>query len=83
MPLDSFFTETTHDQFAMPFGLDCFGIYKAMYDREFKFVSRHERRVARFESLPGQDLFIEAAFGAFPGDGPMKRLARDYAASSA
>jgi hypothetical protein len=25
LPLDSFFTETTHFPFAMPFGLDCFG----------------------------------------------------------
>ena len=79
LPLDSFFTETTHYPFAVPFGLDCFGIYKAMYEREFKFVSRHGRRVAHFESRPEQSPFIEAAFGAFPTDGPMKRLARDYA----
>ena len=78
LTLDSFFTETAHYPFAMPFGLDCFGIYKEMYDREFKFVSRHERRIAHFESFPGQSPFVEAAFGAFPSDGPMKRLARDY-----
>ena len=79
LPLDSFFMESTDFPFAMPFGLDCFGIYETMYHREFKFVSRHERRVAHFESPPDQSLFIEASFGAFPTDGPLRRLARDYA----
>jgi hypothetical protein len=79
LPLESFFSTTAHYPFAVPFGLDCFGVYQALYDREFKFVSRHERRIAYFEPVPEQSPFIEAAFGAFPSDGPMSRLARDYA----
>ena len=79
LPLDSFFSEANPYPFALPFGLDCFGIYKAMYEREFKFVARHGRSsVAHFESSSGESLFFEAVFGAFPTDGPMKRLARDY-----
>ena len=64
--------------FSMPFGMDSFDIYEAMYDREFKFVSRHEHRVALFEADPAASPFIEAVFGGFPVDGPLQPLSRAY-----
>ena len=78
IPLDSYFTTNEPYPFAMPFGMDSFDIYEAMYDREFKFVSRHERRVALFEATPADAPFIEAAFGGFPADGPLQSLAQAY-----
>jgi len=55
-----------------------FDIYKAVYDREFKFVSRHEHRVTLFKADPAASPFIEAAFGGFPVDGPLQPLSRAY-----
>ncbi len=62
----------------MPFGMDSFDIYEAVYDREFKFVSRDEHRVALFDEDPVASPFIEAAFGGFPMDGPLQALSRAY-----
>jgi len=76
--LDSYFTTNSQYPFAMPFGMDSFDIYDAMYDREYKFVSRHERRVALFEANSADAPFIEAAFGGFPADGPLQPLAQAY-----
>jgi hypothetical protein len=76
--LDSYFIKDDHHPFSMPFGTDSFDIYKALYEREFKFVSRHERRVALFEADPVASAFTEAAFGGFPSEGPLKSLADAY-----
>ena len=76
--LDSYFTKDDHFPFSLPFGTDIFDIYKAMYEREFKFVSRHERRVALFEADPTASAFTEAAFGGFPSEGPLESLASAY-----
>jgi hypothetical protein len=78
IPLDSYFTADGQYPFSLPFGMDSFDIYKAMYDREFKFVSRHEHRVALFEADPTASPFIEAVFGGFPADGPLQPLSRAY-----
>jgi hypothetical protein len=77
--LSEYFTASDQYRFFIPFGLEAFDIYKAMYDREFKFVGRHERRVAIFEADPPAAAFIEAAFGGFPADGPLAALSRVYA----
>ena len=48
------------------YGLNIFELYRYLYDRELQFVPRYDRRFAVFASLPQQDAFIEAVFGAFP-----------------
>ena len=78
IPLDSYFTANDQFPFSMPFGTASSDIYKFMYDREFKFVSRHERRVALFEADPSTSPFIEAVFGGFPVDGPLQSLSHAY-----
>ncbi|HEY1206028.1 MAG TPA: hypothetical protein VGF05_15150 [Bryobacteraceae bacterium] len=76
--LDSYFTADSQYPFSMPFGVDSLDIYQALYDREYRFVSRHERRVALFEADPAASPFIEAAFGGFPAEGPLQPLSRAY-----
>ena len=44
--LDAFFTKPGPYDPDVPFGTSIFGVYKDLYEREFKFVPRHERRVA-------------------------------------
>jgi hypothetical protein len=78
IPLDSYFIADGAYPFSMPFGMDSFDIYNAMYDREFKFVSRHERRIALFDVDPVAAPFIEAAFGGFPTDGPLQSMSHAY-----
>ncbi len=62
----------------MPFGTSVFGIYKDLYERDFKFVRRHEERVALFETGTADGPFIEAAFGGFPASGPLEPFVKAY-----
>src|SRR6266702_5951570 len=79
MPLDAFFNPHRDRDSRMPFGLNIFGLYKDLYEREFKFVPRHNHRIALFESGSSvDDAFVEAAFGGFPKSGPLEPLAQAY-----
>jgi len=79
MPLDAFFNPHRDHDSRMPFGLNIFGLYKDLYEREFKFVPRHNHRIALFESGSSvDDAFVEAAFGGFPKSGPLEPLAQAY-----
>jgi hypothetical protein len=62
----------------IPFGLNIFDLYKDIYDREFKFVRRHDQHVVLFESGTPYDAFVEAAFGAFPLQGFLSPMAHAY-----
>jgi hypothetical protein len=62
----------------VPFGLSIFPVYKALYEREFKFVPRHEHRVARLQATPADAAFVEAAFGGFPTTGPLAPISQAY-----
>ena len=50
MPLDAFFGPHRDRDSQMPFGVNIFDLYKDLYEREFKFVSRHNHRIALFEN---------------------------------
>jgi hypothetical protein len=78
-PLDAFFKpHHDHDSRTL-FGLNVFDLYKDLYERELKFVPRHDRRIALFESgSSDDDAFVEAAFGGFPKAGPLEPLAQAY-----
>ena len=75
MPLDAFFKPNPDSDSRTPFGLNIFDLYKDLYEREFKFVPRHDRHVALFENGPSDDdAFTEAAFGGFPKSGALEPL---------
>jgi hypothetical protein len=76
--LNSYFEVAGEERFTLPFGVESFDIYRALYEREFRFVPRHDRRVAIFDPDPKFSPFIEAAFGGFPLDGPLKDLSQAY-----
>ena len=79
MPLDAFFNPNHDHDSRMPFGLNIFDLYKDLYEREFKFVPKHDRRVALFESgSSDDDAFVEAACGGFSKSGPLEPLAQVY-----
>jgi hypothetical protein len=79
MPLDAFFKPSPDSDSRTPFGLNIFDLYKDLYEREFKFVPRHDRHVALFENESSDDdAFAEAAFGGFPKSGALEPLAQAY-----
>ncbi len=62
-----------------PVGLSMFGLYKALYEREYKFVTRQNHRVALFEgAAPEDEPFLDAAWGGFPQTGMLQPLAQAY-----
>jgi hypothetical protein len=76
--LDAFFEADQSKQPKIPFGLGILDLYQNLYDREFKFVRRHDQQVVLFETGTDHDAFIEAAFGGFPPEGFLAPLARAY-----
>jgi hypothetical protein len=78
LPLDAFFNARGPHQADVPFGTDIFHVYEDLYEREFKFVSRHERRVAIVESDEANPCYVAALFGEFPTSGPMAALSQAY-----
>jgi hypothetical protein len=60
-------------------GLNIFGVYKSLFDQEFRFVLRHPAKVAVFkDTSPRNQAFIECVFGAFPIAGQFASLATAY-----
>ena len=51
---------------------------KDLYEREFKFVRRHEHRIAIVEPDSASALFVDAAFGGFPSFGPLEKNCLRY-----
>src|ERR1700730_18057955 len=50
VPLEAFFEPMQGYQTRIPFGLSISDLYQDLYDREFKFVRRHDSRVGLFET---------------------------------
>ncbi|MFY9561063.1 MAG: hypothetical protein WAQ52_12590 [Terriglobales bacterium] len=78
LPLDAFFEAAGRHEGDVPFGTNIFHVYEDLYEREFKFVPRHERRVAIFEADATNASFVAATFGEFPKNGPLAPLSKAY-----
>ena len=75
----SAFSDPNPDRMPRPFGTNVLHVYRHLYEREFRFVSRDGDRVAAINT-PGEDgAFIEAAFGGFPTDGWLAEMQTAYA----
>jgi hypothetical protein len=48
------------------FGQNIFELYRHLYEREFQFTPKHDRRIARVTGRAGDLPVIESLFGAFP-----------------
>ena len=76
--LDAFFTKPGPYDPDIPFGTNIFHVYRDLYEREFKFVPRHERRVALMAGDNEDAPFVECFLGGFPAEGPLAGLAQAY-----
>jgi hypothetical protein len=76
--LDAFLTNPGPYDPDVPFGTSIFGVYKDLYEREFKFLPRHERRVAWMTGDGADGAFAECFLGGFPADGRLAGLADAY-----
>lgn len=82
VPLDSFFETDEHRGSGVPFGTSIFQVYKDLYEREFKFVRRHEHRIAIIEPDSASALFVDTAFGGFPSFGRLAPISQAYSTPS-
>ncbi len=77
--LSEFLAEPTARNDGPPFGLSIFDLYKALYEREFKFKSRHAARIGLFTAASREDEpFVEAVCGGFPKKGRFAHIERAY-----
>jgi hypothetical protein len=76
--LDAFFKRPEPYDPDVPFGMSIWGVYKDLFEREFKFVPRHERRVALMACDNTDAAFVECFLGGFPTDGRLAALADAY-----
>jgi hypothetical protein len=63
IPIKQFLRSEGNRQTDFAFGLSVFDVYKDLYQEEFKFASRKQRKVAIFEN---DDPYYLAVFGGFP-----------------
>jgi hypothetical protein len=75
----SVFSNPNPDRMPRPFGTGIFHVYRGLYEREFRFVSRDGDRVAAVGTAGADGAFIEAALGGFPSDGWLASLQAAYA----
>ncbi len=78
LPLDAFFTKRGDYDPDIPLGTNMFHLYRDLYEREFKFVPRRERRVALMATDTENAPFVECFLGGFPVAGPLGSLAQAY-----
>ena len=76
--LDSFSTYQAQHEGDVPFGLSVYFVYKRLYEREFKFVSRHKQNIALIDSTGVDNAFVAANFGEFPTEGLLQSVERAY-----
>jgi hypothetical protein len=60
------------------FGTKIIDVYRDLFEREFRFVPRHEHRVALIDTTTSDAAFVEAAFGGFPSLGALAPLSQSY-----
>lgn len=79
LPLSAMLEEPSDRRDNPPAGLSVFGLYRSLYDQEFKFVARHDHRVARCKATNTADAaFVDAAYGDFPKTGMLAPLSNSY-----
>jgi hypothetical protein len=78
--LDDFINQHNHSPGQPTFGLNVFDLYRHLYEREFRFVSRHEQPMAFFETSArsSDNAFTEACFGMFPAEDGLQYIQQGY-----
>lgn len=75
----SAFSAMDQDRMPRPFGTSIIHVYRHLYEREFRFVSRDGGEVAVINNAGADGAFIEAAFGGFPTEGWLASMQPAYA----
>jgi hypothetical protein len=74
----SAFSGSDPDRMPRPFGTNMLHVYRRLYEREFRFVSRDGERVAVVSTAGADGGFIEAVFGGFPADKGLASMQTAY-----
>ena len=75
----SAFSDPDPDRMPRPFGTSILHVYRHLYEREFRFVSRDGDHVAAISTVGADGAFIEAVFGGFPANGWLASMQTAYA----
>jgi len=79
LPITALLEASSEEKDYPPVGLSMYLLYRALYEREFKFVARHDHRVGLFEgAAPEDEPFLDAVCGGFPASGMLQPHARAY-----
>ena len=76
--LDNFVTQQDDRVPGFAFGLSIFDLYRELYDKEYRFEPRDERRIVLFGGRGTAAAFFEAVFGAFPEDERLSFFRQGY-----
>jgi hypothetical protein len=74
----SVFSDPDPGRMPRPFGTSIGHVYRKLYEREFRFVSRDGDRVAAVNTASNDGAFIEAVVGGFPTHGRLAAMQTAY-----
>lgn len=60
------------------FGQNIFELYRHLFEREFQFTPKHDRRIARVTGSDHDAPFVEAILGAFPDSAELSYIERGF-----
>lgn len=78
VPLSAFVDELPEYRNDVPMGTSMVHVYRHLYDKEFKFVPRHDQHIALLRSRPDDAAFVDVACGGFPTFGLLSGLGQAY-----
>ncbi len=62
----------------LTYGANVFDTYKHLYNKDYKFVRKHEPKFSTIKNRQIEASFFEVAFGCFPSDKGLKYIAKGY-----
>jgi hypothetical protein len=77
LPASAFSNGGTDERFG-GYGLTVASIYRKLYERDFRFITRDGDRVATVDNAGPDGAFIDATFGGFPTGGWLQPLCDHY-----
>jgi hypothetical protein len=78
VPIDNFIAEKDFPRREFLYGLNIFDVYRHLYDKEYKFVRRHDDKFAQLDMDGDQSAFFEAVCGSFPSEDELGYIKQAY-----
>lgn len=84
VPLSEFLDAAPEGRSWPPLGMGVMALYRSLYEKEFKFVTRQNHRVALCKAANDIDAaFVDVVCGSFPAEGHLAHHSKGYQAAFA